>query len=114
MKENSNITERFLTNTDETGRFIIKSNTTGKTYFVEPIGTGRPADWGDINPATKQIEGNYGQKYTGCVSEKESMITQENGFHLIETLGPGIDPISIIYQRDKEYENALNETNGSI
>ena len=41
-----NITERFLTNTDETGRFIVKSLVTGKTYYVEPIGNGSPADWG--------------------------------------------------------------------
>lgn len=32
------IKKRFLTNTDETGRFIVKSLTTGKTYYVEPIG----------------------------------------------------------------------------
>lgn len=52
------IKKRFLTNTDETGRFIVKSLTTGKTYYVEPIGNGHPADWGDINPATKKIEGD--------------------------------------------------------
>lgn len=51
------VKKRFLTNTDETGRFIVKSLTTGKTYYVEPIGNGHPADWGDINPATKKIEG---------------------------------------------------------
>lgn len=98
------VKKRFLTNTDETGRFIVKSLTTGKTYYVEPIGNGHPADWGDINPATKKIEGDYGQKYTGCVSEKDSLITEENGFHLIETLGPGISPISVIHQRDLSYE----------
>ena len=108
MKENSDITKRFLTNTDETGRFIIKSMTTGKKYYVEPIGSGHPADWGDINPATKKVEGNYGQKYTGCVTEKESLITSENGFKLIETLEAGVDPISVIYQRDLAYEQQLN------
>ena len=72
----TDLDKRFLTNTDETG----------KKYYIEPIGNGRPADWGDINPATKEVEGNYGQKYTGCVSEKESLITPENGFRLIETL----------------------------
>ena len=92
------IKKRFLTNTDETGRFIVKSLTTGKTYYVEPIGNGHPADWGDINPATKKIEGDYGQKYTGCVSEKDSLITPENGFKIIETLEAGA-----IYQRDLEY-----------
>lgn len=42
----NDITKRFLTNTDETGRFIVKSLVTGRTYYVEPIGNGRPADWG--------------------------------------------------------------------
>lgn len=64
----TDLDKRFLTNTDETG----------KKYYIEPIGNGRPA--------TKEVEGNYGQKYTGCVSEKESLITPENGFRLIETL----------------------------
>lgn len=41
------VKKRFLTNTDETGRFIVKSLTTGKTYYVEPIGNGHPADWGE-------------------------------------------------------------------
>lgn len=111
MKENSEITKRFLTNTDETGRFIIRSMATGKTYYVEPIGNGHPADWGDINPATKKVEGDYGQKYTGCVSEKESMITVENGFHLIETLEAGVDPISAVYQRDEVYRQLMDTNN---
>lgn len=64
------VKKRFLIQYCETGRFIVKSLTTGKTYYVEPIGNGHPADWGDINPATKKIEGDYGQKYAGCVSEK--------------------------------------------
>lgn len=24
-------------------------------------------DWGDINPATKKVEGDYGEKYKGSV-----------------------------------------------
>jgi hypothetical protein len=44
----TDLDKRFLTNTDETGRFIVKSLTTGKKYYIEPIGNGRPADWGDI------------------------------------------------------------------
>lgn len=50
----TDLDKRFLTNTDETGRFIVKSLTTGKKYYIEPIG----------NPATKKVEGDYGQKYT--------------------------------------------------
>lgn len=100
----TDLDKRFLTNTDETGRFIVKSLTTGKKYYIEPIGNGHPADWGDINPATKKVEGDYGEKYKGSVSEKESMITPENGFVLIETLEPGVSPLSVIEERDKRYE----------
>lgn len=94
----TDLDKRFLTNTDETGRFIVKSLVTGKKYYVEPIGNGHPADWGDINPATKKVEGDYGQKYTGCVSE--------NGFKLIE-----MSPLSVVYQRDLEYEKLMNKSN---
>ena len=66
---------------------------------------------GDINPATKKVEGDYGQKYTGCVSEKESLITPENGFRLIETLEAGMSPLSVVYQRDLEYEKLMNKSN---
>lgn len=67
------VKKRFLTNTDETGRFIVKSLTTGKTYYVEPIGNGHPADWGDINPATKKIEGDsrsWNKSYQCDISER--------------------------------------------
>lgn len=104
----SDLKKRFLENTDDTGRFIYKSLVTGREYYVEPIGTGHPADWGDINPATKKVEGDYGEKYKGSVSEKESMITLENGFVLIETLEPGVSPLSVIEARDKAYE--LNDS----
>lgn len=40
----------------------------------------------------------------GSVSEKESMITPENGFVIIETLEPGVSPLSVIEERDKQYE----------
>lgn len=99
----TDLDKRFLTNTDETGRFIVKSLVTGKKYYVEPIGNGHPADWGDINPATKKVEGDYGQRYTGCVSE--------NGFKLIETLEAGMSPLSVVYQRDSEYEKLMNKSN---
>lgn len=101
-----NFKKRFLTNTDETGRFIYKSLATGREYYVEPIGG--HSDWGDINPATKKVEGDYGEKYRGSVNEKESMITPENGFKLIETLEPGVSPLSIIEERDKQYELRRN------
>ena len=64
----TDLEKRFLKNTDDTGRFIYQSLVTGRKYYVEPIGG--HSDWGDINPATKEVEGNYGEKYKGSVSEK--------------------------------------------
>lgn len=93
--------KRFLTNTDETGRFIVTSLVTGVKYYVEPIGKTH-TNWGDVNPATGKIEGSYGNKYSGSVSEKESLITEENGFKCIGLYeGSGMDEIN---KRDKAYE----------
>ena len=78
----TDLEKRFLKNTDDTGRFIYQSLVTGRKYYVEPIGG--HSDWGDINPATKKVEGDYGEKYKGSVSEKESMITPENGINAAE------------------------------
>lgn len=99
--------KRFLTGTDDTGRFIVKSAVTGRIYFVEPIDNGRRTEWGDINPATKKIEGDYGTKHRGAVSEKDSMITKENGFENIVTLDPGVSPLDYIERIDKKYEEEM-------
>lgn len=50
------ILKRFLTNTDETGRFLMKSRITGIIYFVEPIYNGKTPEWGDLDPATKSSQ----------------------------------------------------------
>lgn len=71
---------------------------------------GGHSDWGDISPATKQVEGNYGEKYKGSVSEKESMITPENGFVLIETLEPGVSPLSVIGAYEMEQYSKNNDS----
>ncbi len=102
-----NIEERFLKDTDKTGRFIVKSKITGKKYFVEPIGNTHPADWGDLDPVTKKMSGYYGERYEGCVSEKDSLITKENGFEKIELLDPGVSPLSEIDRRDREYQKQM-------
>ena len=96
--------KNFLVNSDDTGRFIVKSLKTGQTYFVEPIDNGNKTEWGDLNPATKKIEGDYGTKYKGAVKESESLITKENGFENITTLPPGYSPLEYIEQLDKKYE----------
>lgn len=36
---------QFLTNTDDTGRFIVSSKRTGKTYACEPIDNRSKTDW---------------------------------------------------------------------
>lgn len=95
--------KKFLTNTDETGRFIVKSKKTGKTYYVEPIDGKERTAWGDYNPATKTFEtSNYG-KYKGSVKPDESMITEENVFDKIHTLGEGESPLDYINRIDEEY-----------
>jgi hypothetical protein len=93
---------RFLTNTDETGRFIVSSKRTGKTYFVEPLAGKQPV-WGDLDPATKKLQGNYGQKYRGAVPGTESLIRKENGFKNIVTLEAGTSPLAYIDMIDAQY-----------
>lgn len=61
----SNIIKDFLVNSEDTGRFIVKSLKTGRTYYVEPVDNGNRTIWGDIDPATKKIEGEYGIKHKG-------------------------------------------------
>ena len=92
---------RFLTRRDETGRFIVKSLKTGKTYYIEPIDNNNRSNWGDLDPVTKKMTGNYGSKYKGSIKPEESMITKENGFDKIYTLGPGESPLSYIERLEK-------------
>lgn len=101
----NDIRKKFLTRTDETGRFIVKSKCTGKEYYVEPLDNGLRSEWGDLNPATKKLEGEYGTKYKGSVSEKESLITKENGFNNIITLPSGVSPLEYIDKMDQKYES---------
>lgn len=99
------ILKRFLTNTDETGRFIMKSRITGITYFVEPIYNGKTPKWGDQDPVTGKLTGDYGSKYTGAVTPKESLITEENGFKNIGQFKGS--PFGAIHQRDKEHQKRM-------
>lgn len=109
MKED--VTKRFLTDRDETGRFIVRSMKTGKTYFVEPIDGKERVSWGDFDPATKKFNtSDYGSKHKGSVKPEETMITEENGFGKIYMLGSGESPISFIDRIDDEYyEKKLKE-----
>lgn len=65
----------------DNGRFIITDMKTGRRFIVEPIDDSQhPADWGDVNPSSKKIEGHYGEKHIGSIKEEDSIITKENGF----------------------------------
>lgn len=98
-------TKKFLTNTDETGRFIVKSKKTGRVYYVEPLDGDEKTVWGDYNPTTKRFEtGNYGGKYKGSIKPEESLITPENGFEKIHELQAGESPLEYIERLDKQYE----------
>lgn len=100
-------TKKFLMNRDETGRFIVKSIKTGKTYFVESIDDNERTSWGDLDPVTKKMTGSYGDKYKGSIRPEESLITEENGFEKIHTLGVGESPIDYINRIDDEYYNKM-------
>lgn len=63
--------KKFLFNRDETGRFIVKSIKTGKSYFVEAIDGEERTSWGDVDPATKKMTGSYGDKYKGSIRKFE-------------------------------------------
>ena len=101
--------KRFLFNRDETGRFIVKSIKTGKSYFVEVIDGDERTNWGDVDPVTKKITGSYGDKYKGSIRKEESMITKENGFDKIHTLGVGESPLDYINRIDDEYFEKMSK-----
>lgn len=103
---NADFTTRFLTNTDDTGRFIVRSIRTGKTYYVEPFGDPR-TNWGSIDPATGNLMNKKGHdKYRGSVDEKNCLVTPENGFAKIHTLGIGVSPHNAIDVIDAKYPDA--------
>jgi len=97
------IKKQFLTDTDNTGRFIVKSNRTGITYYVEPLSEGTKRSWGDLIPGKdgQGTEGNYGSKYRGSINKEDSLITSENGFKNIEILNPGVSPLGTIHELDE-------------
>lgn len=105
---NATIQSRFLTNTDDTGRFIVYSERTGKTYYVEPIITSHTPVWGSIDPATGNLMHKKGDgKYRGGISPNESLISEENGFKNIRLLDRGTSPHNAIDVIDAQYPDKL-------
>jgi hypothetical protein len=99
------IRTKFLTNTDETGRFIVTSQRTGKTYFVEPVELKRvDTKWGSIDPATGKLMNKKGHdKYRGAINAEDSLITEANGFKNITMLEVGTSPHHAIEVLDAKY-----------
>jgi hypothetical protein len=103
---NNDFNKRFLTNRDDTGRFIVVSARTGKKYYVEAIGDSH-IEWGSIDPASGKLMNKKGHdKYKGSITEKESMITVQNGFEKIHNLEKGMSPHAYIEHLDSKYPNA--------
>lgn len=103
-EELKELKKKFLFDSTETGRFIVKSLKTGKTYFVECIDGDERTLWGDYDPVDKKLQtSNYGQKHKGSIKPEESMITEDNGFTKIHNLGVGESPLSYIDKIDEEY-----------
>lgn len=100
------VMKQFLTNTDYTGRFLVTSQRTGKTYAVEP--TGDPhVEWGSVDPALglngKLMHKKGDGKYRGSIDAEDSLITESNGFKNIKMLEPGISPHAYIDYLDSQY-----------
>lgn len=102
-KETKEFKQNFLEKRDHTGRFIVYSPKTGCSYYIEPMDDKNAPriKHGDINPATGQVEGSYGEKYKGSIHPSESIITKENGFDDIQILPPGKSPHSKIEEVDE-------------
>jgi len=86
----------------DSGRYYVIDLLTNRSFCVEPIDDKNRSKWGDVNPSTGEIEGNYGQKHKGCIQEKESIIQEKNGFKNISNLESGESP-------DSKIQDLLNE-----
>ena len=95
--------QEFLTRTDDTGRFIVKSIRTGRSYFVEPQGDPH-IEWGSVDPASGKLNTKKGwKKNKGSTDREDSLITKENGFKNIVTLKAGESPLEYIERIDSQY-----------
>lgn len=89
----------------ETGRFYIQSMKSGRVYCVEPM-EGKRVEWGSVDPVTGEFVNKKGwKKYTGAITEKESIITEENGFKNIVYLEPGESPLDYVERLENGNED---------
>lgn len=76
-----------MNKSENTGRFWIIDEESGRKFLVEPIGSPR-TEFGDSIKNENQAKGS--------IKESESIITKENGFKNILTLEKGVSPIDFI------------------
>ena len=97
------IVKDFLVNTEETGRFIVKSIRTGKRYYVEAIGDPH-VEWGSVDPSSGKLNTKKGwKKNRGSIEACDSMIEEDKGFDKIHSLKAGISPLAYIDEIDAKY-----------
>ncbi len=91
----------FLVKSEDTGRFIVKSTKTGRTYFIEPQGDPH-VEWGSVDVSTGKMNVKKGwKKNKGSTDKEDSLITKENGFENICTLKAGMSPLEYIERIDR-------------
>jgi hypothetical protein len=81
--------------TDRRYMVVMKS---GRRFMVEEFGHSH-TNWGNYNPATKQIE-KVTSKSSEVIDESNTKITKENGFKNICMLVPGTSPFAYIEALD--------------
>jgi len=95
----------FLIKSEETGRFIVKSKISGRTYFIEPQGDPH-VEWGSVDQSTGKMNVKKGwKKNKGSTDREDTLITKDNGFENIITLKAGESPIKYIEELDLKYRN---------
>ena len=92
----------------------VHSTILNRTFYFEVI-EDHPdnldrVQWGDVNPATRQLEtGDYGKRNPAGINMSESIITKENGFkeENIKYLKPGVSPLGYIEGLEKAHMEKL-------
>ena len=89
-----------------TGRHFVTIGS--RTFCIEPIDAyvGKRSTWGDLDPVTKKLTGDYGNKYPGAVHPDDSIITEANGFKNIVELPAGTSPMGFIMDLIDKEKNA--------
>jgi len=97
-----NLDQKFLVNTEDTGRFIVISKRTGRKYFVEAIGDPH-IQWGSVDAASGKLNTKKGWKrFRGSIDKEDSLITKDS-FDKIHSLTPGESPLVYIDKLDAKY-----------